>query len=134
MSSDAVSDIQRAKLRNRAFNPHAARPLGALPSLARLRHSSILLGTMRRAPLEGARVSLALPWGELSGRSCRSSTSRREGQKSADRVGHQHEYADKGGVNRFNASCSARGAAISIIYRDRDVVSKGTSGYVYKGC
>jgi hypothetical protein len=44
------------------------------------------------------------------------------------------EYDDNGGVTSFNAACTARGAAISIIYRDRDVVPKGTSGYVYQGC
>jgi hypothetical protein len=44
------------------------------------------------------------------------------------------EYTDNGGLSSFNAACTARGASISIIYRDRDVVSKGTSGYVYKSC
>ena len=44
------------------------------------------------------------------------------------------EYNDNGGLTSFNNACTARGAAISITYRDRDVVPKGTSGYVYKGC
>ena len=44
------------------------------------------------------------------------------------------EYTDNGGLSGFNAACAARGASISIIYRDRDVVAKGTSGYVYKSC
>ncbi len=44
------------------------------------------------------------------------------------------EYNDNGGLTSFNNACTARGAAISITYRDRDVVPKGTSGYVHKGC
>lgn len=44
------------------------------------------------------------------------------------------EYNDNGGTSSYNAACTARGAAISIIYRDRDVVPKGTSGYIYQGC
>lgn len=44
------------------------------------------------------------------------------------------EYDDNGGLTSFNNACTARGAAISITYRDRDVVPKGTSGYVHKGC
>lgn len=44
------------------------------------------------------------------------------------------EYTDNGGLSGFNAACAARGASISIIYRDRDVVPKGTSGYVYQSC
>jgi hypothetical protein len=34
----------------------------------------------------------------------------------------------------FTAACAARGAQISIIYRDRKVLPAGASGYVYKWC
>lgn len=34
----------------------------------------------------------------------------------------------------FKAACASRGKAISIIYRDRDVVHRGASGYEYKAC
>lgn len=47
---------------------------------------------------------------------------------------YEIEYTDNGGLPNFNAACTARGAVISIIYRDRDVLPKGTTGYVYKWC
>jgi hypothetical protein len=47
---------------------------------------------------------------------------------------YEIEYTDDGGLPNFNAACKARGAKISIIYRDRDVVPAGTTGYVYKWC
>ena len=47
---------------------------------------------------------------------------------------YEIEYTDNGGLPNYNAACKARGAKISIIYRDRDVVPAGTAGYVYKAC
>jgi hypothetical protein len=47
---------------------------------------------------------------------------------------YEIEYTDNGGIANFNAACAARGASISVIYRDRDVVPKGRPGYVYKEC
>lgn len=44
------------------------------------------------------------------------------------------EYTDNGGRANFAAACRARGASISIIYRDRDLVRRGTRGYVYVHC
>jgi Glycoside-hydrolase family GH114 len=44
------------------------------------------------------------------------------------------EYNDNGGTSSYNSACTARGAAISITYRDRDVLPKGSSGYIYQGC
>ena len=44
------------------------------------------------------------------------------------------EYADNGGRANFAAACRARGAAISLVYRDRDLVAAGTRGYVYARC
>jgi Glycoside-hydrolase family GH114 len=44
------------------------------------------------------------------------------------------EYTDNGGLANYNAACAARGAQISVIYRDRDVVPVGTSGYTYRSC
>ncbi|GLB45070.1 putative glycoside hydrolase family 114 protein [Lyophyllum shimeji] len=43
------------------------------------------------------------------------------------------EYSDNG-KSAYTAACSARGAQISIIYRDRDVVPNGDSAYVYQAC
>lgn len=43
------------------------------------------------------------------------------------------EYTDNG-KSAYTAACSARGATLPIIYRDRDVVAKGTSGYHYEYC
>ena len=47
---------------------------------------------------------------------------------------YEIEYNDNGGTSNFNAACTARGATISITYRDRDVVPLGTSGYVFQSC
>jgi len=47
---------------------------------------------------------------------------------------YEIEYTDNGGTSNFTKACTARGATTSVIYRDRDVVPKGTSGYVYKFC
>jgi hypothetical protein len=35
---------------------------------------------------------------------------------------------------RFSAACAARGARISVLLRDRDVVPRGTRGYVSRSC
>ncbi|KZP08857.1 glycoside hydrolase family 114 protein [Athelia psychrophila] len=43
------------------------------------------------------------------------------------------EYTDNG-LKYYTAACTARGANVSIIYRDRDVVPEGQSGYVYQAC
>jgi endo-alpha-1,4-polygalactosaminidase (GH114 family) len=37
-------------------------------------------------------------------------------------------------IDAFKAACKARGNAISIIYRDRDVLPRGKSRYEYKAC
>ncbi len=50
-----------------------------------------------------------------------------------DRV-FEIEYTDGGGQPNFTAACAARGAAISITYRDRNVVRRGASGYVFDHC
>jgi hypothetical protein len=47
---------------------------------------------------------------------------------------YEIEYTDNGGMSNYDAACAARGSSISIIYRDRDVVAKGRSGYVYQAC
>ena len=47
---------------------------------------------------------------------------------------YEIEYTDNGGVANFNAACTARGASVSVIYRDRDVVPFGTAGYTYQHC
>lgn len=47
---------------------------------------------------------------------------------------YEIEYTDNGGFPNYTAACSALGSTISIIYRDRDVVPSGTSGYTYKWC
>lgn len=44
------------------------------------------------------------------------------------------EYTDNGGLKNWKKACTARGAKISVVYRDRDVVKKGRKGYVYKEC
>jgi hypothetical protein len=44
------------------------------------------------------------------------------------------EYSDNGGPRGFRAACAARGSRISIVYRDRDLVPRGTAGYVYAHC
>jgi hypothetical protein len=43
------------------------------------------------------------------------------------------EYTDNG-KSAYTKACTARGATLPIIYRDRDVVPKGTSGYHYQYC
>ena len=50
-----------------------------------------------------------------------------------DRV-YEIEYTDNGGESNFQSACSARGSSISIIYRDRDVASKGSGDYTYQSC
>jgi hypothetical protein len=47
---------------------------------------------------------------------------------------YEIEYADNGGRATFDAACAARGATISITYRDRDVVPRGRAGYVAEFC
>ncbi len=47
---------------------------------------------------------------------------------------YEIEYTDGGGLANFNAACTARGSSISITYRDRDVVPRGTGGYVFQSC
>ena len=47
---------------------------------------------------------------------------------------YEIEYTDNGGLANFTAACAARGAAISIVYRDRDVAAKGGESYTYKSC
>ncbi|MGH3497446.1 MAG: endo alpha-1,4 polygalactosaminidase [Nocardioidaceae bacterium] len=53
------------------------------------------------------------------------------------RVYHRHlieiEYSDNGRAN-FNAACRARGDAISIVYRDRMLVTPRHRGYVFATC
>jgi hypothetical protein len=44
------------------------------------------------------------------------------------------EYADEGGEGNFADACQARGATISINYRDRDLVSPDDSAYVDRAC
>jgi len=44
------------------------------------------------------------------------------------------EYIGNGGLANFNRACTVRSANISIIYRDRDVVPAGRSGYVNQAC
>lgn len=44
------------------------------------------------------------------------------------------EYADAGGRSGFLAACRARGPLISIVYRDRDLVPRGSPGYVDDRC
>ena len=34
----------------------------------------------------------------------------------------------------YQAACKARGARLSVIQRDRDVVPRGTAGYAYRSC
>jgi hypothetical protein len=45
------------------------------------------------------------------------------------------EYTDSGGLSNFQAACAARGASVSIIYRDRNVVPASDTGhYLYQSC
>ena len=43
------------------------------------------------------------------------------------------EYTDNGRA-AYTMACKARGAALAIIYRDRDVVPRGADGYHYESC
>jgi hypothetical protein len=43
------------------------------------------------------------------------------------------EYTDNGAA-AFTAACAARGDDIPIVHRDRDVVPRGTAGYVHRHC
>jgi glycosyl hydrolase family 114 len=47
---------------------------------------------------------------------------------------YEVEYVEEGGLNNFNAACKARGAKISITYRDVLVKPSGQSGYTFKYC
>ncbi len=44
------------------------------------------------------------------------------------------EYLDNGGRKGFAAACHARGARISIVYRDRNVTPAGQPGYIEQRC
>jgi hypothetical protein len=46
---------------------------------------------------------------------------------------YEIEYTDNGRA-AYATSCAARGAKISIILRDRNVVPRGTKGYTYQAC
>ena len=50
------------------------------------------------------------------------------------RLVYEIEYVDNGGAAGFARACSARGRSISIVYRDRDVLPRGSRGYVYRAC
>ena len=43
------------------------------------------------------------------------------------------EYTDNG-RRAFLRACKARGSRISVLLRDRDVVPRGTTGYLYRTC
>ncbi|KAJ6489095.1 hypothetical protein C8R45DRAFT_1074181 [Mycena sanguinolenta] len=43
------------------------------------------------------------------------------------------EYTDNG-IAAWNAACAARGSVISVIYRDRDVVTPSSKTYHYQEC
>jgi hypothetical protein len=47
---------------------------------------------------------------------------------------YEIEYVDNGGRANFDRACAARGARISIAYRDRDLVPRGSPGYVAARC
>lgn len=47
---------------------------------------------------------------------------------------YEIEYADNGGRAGFDRACAARGARISITYRDRDLVPRGRPGYLSAWC
>jgi hypothetical protein len=44
------------------------------------------------------------------------------------------EYTDNGGVRNFRSACAARGASVSIVYRDRNLVPRGAPHYAYAHC
>jgi hypothetical protein len=44
------------------------------------------------------------------------------------------EYPDNGGLKGFAAACRARGAQISIVYRDRAVTPAGQPGFIEQRC
>lgn len=46
---------------------------------------------------------------------------------------YEIEYTDNGRA-AYQTACAKRGAQISIILRDRDVVPRGAKGYVYEAC
>lgn len=46
---------------------------------------------------------------------------------------YEVEYSDNG-TKAYPRACAAQGKKISVIYRDRDVVPKGTKGYINKNC
>ena len=54
------------------------------------------------------------------------------GQVYGDRV-VEVEYTDNP-RSAYTEACRARGAAISVVLRDRDVVPRGRSGYVDEAC
>ncbi|WP_233149598.1 endo alpha-1,4 polygalactosaminidase, partial [Kineosporia sp. A_224] len=47
---------------------------------------------------------------------------------------YEVEYPDAGGRSNFERACAARGARISITYRDRNVAPRGRSSYVFEHC
>lgn len=47
---------------------------------------------------------------------------------------YEIEYDDAGGLRTFRAACRARGARVSVTYRDRDVVPRGARGYAFRSC
>jgi hypothetical protein len=47
---------------------------------------------------------------------------------------YEVEYPDNGGLPNYQRACAARGARISGIWRDRDVVPRGAPGYTYRDC
>jgi hypothetical protein len=44
------------------------------------------------------------------------------------------EYTDNGGRANFAKACAARGSSISIVYRDRNLVARGSARYAYAAC
>jgi hypothetical protein len=47
---------------------------------------------------------------------------------------YEIEYPDNGGTANYQRACAARGATVSVILRDRDVVPRGSAGYTYRSC
>ena len=54
--------------------------------------------------------------------------------KAYGRLVFEIEYPDNGGAAGFARACVARGRLISIVFRDRNVVPRGTRGYMYRSC
>jgi len=50
------------------------------------------------------------------------------------RLVYEVEYPDNGGPANYQRACTARGASISVILRDRNVVPRGAAGYTYQAC